>query len=261
MPHWYEALFANYGQAYDKESFTQGTVGEVDFVERELGADRAKRILDIGCGTGRHAVELARRGYRVTGFDLSEGQLRLARVKAAEAGVTVEFERRDATEPHFRDEFDAAIMFCEGAFPLMETDAKNYAILRHAGAALRPGGKLLLTTLNALFPLFHSVKDFLSASAAGAVTDNLTFDLMTFREQAELSFVDDAGQSHTVETDERYYTPPEIRWLLKTAGFATVDIFGARLGQFSREHGLTTDDFEMLVVAEKDTRISPKDSL
>ena len=61
MMQWYETLFANFGKSYDKESFTQGTVGEVDFVERELGADRTRRILDIGCGTGRHAIEPARR--------------------------------------------------------------------------------------------------------------------------------------------------------------------------------------------------------
>ena len=251
MTQWYETLFANFGKTYDKECFTQGTVGEVDFVERELGTDRSKRILDIGCGTGRHAVELARRGYRVTGFDLSEGQLRLAREKAAEAGVTVDLHCRDATQPHFDGEFDAAIMFCEGAFPLMETDEKNFAILAHACAALRPGGKLLMTTLNALFPLFHSVKDFLNANETGTAIGELTFDLMTFREQAELTFIDDAGQSHTISTNERYYTPPEMRWLLRTAGFAKVEVFGCHLGQFSRDHSLTHDDFEMLVVAEK----------
>jgi 2-polyprenyl-3-methyl-5-hydroxy-6-metoxy-1,4-benzoquinol methylase len=251
MTQWYESLFANYGRSYDKESFTQGTLGEVDFVERELGADRSKRILDIGCGTGRHAIELAKRGYRVTGFDLSEGQLRTAREKAAVAGVAVEFQRRDATRPHFSQEFDAAIMLCEGAFPLMETDEKNYAILRHAGAALRPGGKLLLTTLSALFPLFHSVKDFLDAGGSDAATGEPTFDLMTSRQRAKLTFTDDAGQSHTIETDERYYTPAEMRWLLQTAGLAKVDIFGCHLGQFSREHAFTPDDFEMLVVAEK----------
>lgn len=251
MTQWYETLFANFGRTYDREPFTQGTVGEVDFVERELGADRVMRILDIGCGTGRHAIELARRGYRVTGFDLSEGQLRLAREKAAAAGVVVEFERRDATQPHFNQEFDAAIMFCEGAFPLMETDEKNHAILRHAGAALRGGGKLLMTTLSALFPLFHSVKDFLDSAGSGTATGKLTFDLMTFRERAEMTFTDDAGQSQTIQTNERYYTPAEVRWLLQTAGFAQVDIFGCHLGQFSRQHALTPDDFEMLVVAEK----------
>ena len=65
MAQWYETLFANYGKTYDKECFTQGTVGEADFVERELKAERAKKFLDIGCGCGRHAIELARRGYRV----------------------------------------------------------------------------------------------------------------------------------------------------------------------------------------------------
>jgi len=252
MAPWYETLFANFGKTYDKECFTQGTVGEVDFVERELGGDRSKRILDIACGTGRHAIELTRRGYRVVGFDLSEGQLRVAREKAAAAGVSVAFQRRDATQPHFTQEFDAALMFCEGAFPLMETDARNFAVLQHAAAALRPGGKLMLTTLNALFPLFHSVKDFLNANERGTATDRLTFDLMTFREHAELAFTDDAGQAKTITTDERYYTPPELRWLLLTAGFAKVGIFGCHLGEFSRERVLTTDDFEMLAVAEKD---------
>jgi 2-polyprenyl-3-methyl-5-hydroxy-6-metoxy-1,4-benzoquinol methylase len=251
MAQWYETLFANYGKSYDKEPYTQGTAGEVDFVERELGGDRSKRILDIGCGTGRHAVELARRGYRVTGFDLSEGQLRAAREKAEAAGVEVEFSCRDATEPHFVDEFDAAIMFCEGAFSLMETDEKNFAILKHAAVALRPGGKLMMTTLSALFPLFHSVKEFFDAAGSPTKVGKLTFDLMTFREQSEVTFTDDAGESHTVDTNERYYTPAELRWLLRTAGFEQVDIFGCHLGEFSREHELTVDDFEMLVVAER----------
>jgi ubiquinone/menaquinone biosynthesis C-methylase UbiE len=251
MAQWYETLFANFAKTYDKECFTQGTLGEVDFVEKELAENRAKRILDIGCGTGRHAVELAKRGYRVTGFDLAEGQLRRAREKAAEAGVSVEFERRDATQPHFAEEFDAALMFCEGAFPLMETDEKNHAILLHAGKALKPGGKLMLTTLNALYPLFHSVKDFLTANDSGLTDYKLTFDLMTFREHGSATFTDDDGQSLAIESNLRYYTPPEMRWLLQTAGFAQVDIFAAHLGQFSREHALTTEDFEMLIVAEK----------
>ena len=129
MTQWYETLFANFGKTYDKECFTQGTVGEVDFVEQELGGDRSKRILDIACGTGRHAIELAKRGYCVIGFDLSEGQLRRGTGKGGGGRCVVDFQCRDATQPHFDQEFDAAIMFCEGAFSLMETDREE---LRHS---------------------------------------------------------------------------------------------------------------------------------
>jgi len=73
---------------------------------------------------------------------------------------------------------------------------------------------------------------------------------MTFRTHNTVEFEDDSGSKKTLECNERYYVPSEITWLLKSLGYATIDIFGARLGAFSREHKLTTKDFEMLVVAE-----------
>jgi cyclopropane fatty-acyl-phospholipid synthase-like methyltransferase len=71
---WYEILFENYGRKYDEESFTLGTVGECDFIEKEISYKKSVKILDVGCGTGRHAIELAKRGYAVVGVDLSDGQ-------------------------------------------------------------------------------------------------------------------------------------------------------------------------------------------
>jgi cyclopropane fatty-acyl-phospholipid synthase-like methyltransferase len=53
---WYKDLFENYARAYDKESFTQGSIGEVDFIEQEINFDKSKKILDLGCGAGRHAI-------------------------------------------------------------------------------------------------------------------------------------------------------------------------------------------------------------
>ena len=52
MKQWYETLFENYGRKYDSESFTQGTIGESDFIEQEIGFNKSIKILDIGCGTG-----------------------------------------------------------------------------------------------------------------------------------------------------------------------------------------------------------------
>src|SRR6266545_8347446 len=106
MQPWYEDLFENYAQGYDRESFTRGTLQEVDFIEREIGFDRSLRVLDVGCGTGRHAIELAKRGYAVTGIDLSPSLLVRAREKAAQAGVSVTFVHRDARALPYTAEFD-----------------------------------------------------------------------------------------------------------------------------------------------------------
>lgn len=253
MKQWYEELFENYGRKYDSESFTQGTIGECDFLEKEIAHNRATRILDIGCGTGRHSIELARRGYSVVGVDLSDSQLHRAKEKALAENLEVRFLKHDARKLPFSNEFDLVIMLCEGAFPLMETDEMNFQILRNAAGALRKGGKMIFTTLNGLFPLFHSVRDFLAAGAAegGAKPGDLTFDLMTFREQSTMSLEDDLGNTKVLRCNERYYVPSEITWLLKSLGFAPIEIFGAKLGAFSRGDALTTEDFEMLVVAVK----------
>ncbi|MBD3245828.1 MAG: methyltransferase domain-containing protein [Candidatus Omnitrophica bacterium] len=253
MKQWYESLFENYAKKYDQECFVQGTVGECDFLEEEIGHEKSQKILDVGCGTGRHAIELAGRGYAVTGIDLSEAQLQRAREKAHERGVTVDFQKHDARDLPFQDAFDLVIMLCEGGFPLMETDEMNYEILKGAARALKKNGKFIFTTLNGLFPLCHSVEKFCAQARAdgNAAYKKNTFDLMTFRDRHTAEFEDDSGNKLTLDCNERYYVPSEITWLLKSLGFKKIDIYGAKLGRFSREVPLTPGDFEMLVVAER----------
>jgi len=253
MKPWYELLFENYARKYDQEPFVQGTAGECDFIEQEIVRDKSVKILDIGCGTGRHSIELAKRGYRVTGVDLSGNQIKRAREKTLEAGVTVDFQVQDARNLPFAGEFDLAMMLCEGGFSLMETDEMNFEILRSATKALKDKGKFIFTTLNGLFPLFHSVKEFYeSAQKEGqSQCKECSFDLMTFRDHNTAAFEDDSGHKKELQCNERYYVPSEITWLLKTLGFKKIDIFGAKLGAYSRNDKLATEDFEMLVVAEK----------
>jgi SAM-dependent methyltransferase len=253
MKQWYEALFENYGKKYDRESFTRGTMGECGFIEQEIHFAKTVRILDIGCGTGRHAIELTRRGYMVTGVDLSASQLQRAREKANEQGLKIDFQQQDARSLPFQNEFDLAIMLCEGGFPLMETDEMNYQILQSAARALKSGGKLIFTTLNGLFPLHHNIPEFLNADLndGNATYAHSSFDLMTFRDTNITTFEDDDGNKKELHCNERYYVPSEITWLLKSLQFKNIDIFGARLGAFSRNDRLTPDDYEMLVIASR----------
>ncbi|MCJ7581851.1 MAG: class I SAM-dependent methyltransferase [Candidatus Aminicenantes bacterium] len=253
MKQWYETLFENYSLNYDNESFTQGTIGECDFIEKEINFNKHIRILDIGCGTGRHSIELAKRGYNLTGIDLSDSLLMQAKNKALEQNLQIDFQKHDARKLPFLNEFGLVIMICEGAFPLMETDEMNFQILQNAAKALKVKGKLIFTTLNGLFPLFHSVKDFLSSATAkgNAAYDQNNFDLMTFRDYNITQVIDDSGVKKELECNERYYVPSEITWMLKSLVFKNIDIFGAKLGVFSRNDKLTTEDYEMLVIAEK----------
>lgn len=249
MQQWYEQLFENYADKYEQEPFTKGTVGEVDFIEKEIRCNKAIRILDIGCGTGRHSIELAGRGYSVVGVDLSESQLKKARENAGRAKASVQFVVGDARTLTYSREFDLVIMVCEGAFPLMETDEMNFAILKNAANALKESGKLIFTTLNGLYPLFHSVKDFINSHYEGDVSKENSFDLMTFREFSEYDMTDDGGVTKRLRCNERYYVPSEITWLLKSLGFSTIDILGCEIGAWRRDKTLTTEDFEMLVIA------------
>ncbi|HPR31652.1 MAG TPA: class I SAM-dependent methyltransferase [Prolixibacteraceae bacterium] len=250
MTQWYEALFTNYAKNYDQESFTQGTQTEVDFLEAETGYNKSATFLDLGCGTGRHSIELAKRGYTVTGIDLSENMLNRAKEKACEAGVKVSFIRADARDFHFSQSFDRVVMLCEGGFSLMETDEMNFSILKNAANVLKPGGKFIFTCLNALFPLFHSIDDFVTAGTFGVQKSN--FDLMQFRDFSTYTIPDDDGKEMVLTCNERYYAPSEIRFMLHLLGFSKVEIFGPQIGLFDRNRLLHTEDYEMLIVAQKD---------
>jgi 2-polyprenyl-3-methyl-5-hydroxy-6-metoxy-1,4-benzoquinol methylase len=250
---WYESLFENYGQKYDSESFTQGTIGECDFIEKELGFNKSLKILDVGCGTGRHSIELTKRGYSVTGIDLSPSQLQRARDKAKSENLMIDFQQQDARNLTFTNEFDAAIMLCEGGFSLMETDEMNFEILKNVTRSLKTNAKFIFTTLNGLFPLYHSLEQFYESKteAGNSTCKSNSFDLMTFRDHNITEFEDDLGNKKSLACNERYYVPSEITWLLKSLGYSSIDIYGAKLSAFSRNDKLTTVDFEMLVIAEK----------
>jgi hypothetical protein len=147
-------------------------------------------------------------------------------------------------------EFDVALTLCEGGFALMETDEMNYAILQSAARALKPGGTFIFTTLNALFPLAHSIEEFMKTSTVEGKSSGHSFDIMTLRDSSTFDVADDDGNIRTLHCNERYYLPSEIAWMLKSLKFQQIGIFGGHVGNFSRSAKLTPNDYELLVVAQ-----------
>lgn len=240
-------FFDEYAPRYMDEPFVVGTVGEVDFVVGELALPPGARILDVGCGTGRHSVELARRGYRVTGVDQSQGMLDQAAAAAREAGVTgsVEWVRADAAGLVWEGEpFDAAICLCEGAFTLLgaadDPIGHDARILRSMHAALKPGAPVVLTALSAVRSLRELTAESLSAGA---------FSLETMVEVEDFTWAAARGERRFVAR-QRQYVPTELVILFRQAGFVVDHVGGGTAGAFARRP-LELDDMEIMVIARK----------
>jgi len=158
----WRVFFDGHADRYDDEVFTRGTADEVAFLRERLGPP-PRTVLDLGCGTGRHAVGLARAGYRVTGLDLSPGMLARARARAEAAGVEVEWVEGDARAFARPGAFDAAVCLCEGAMGLFDERAErreDRALLAGLFASLRPGG-LLIGTFDVLLSWTEGVPSYL----------------------------------------------------------------------------------------------------
>jgi SAM-dependent methyltransferase len=117
-------------------------------VERFGDGNAYRRVLDLGCGTGNHSVALARRGYDVRGVDLSDDMLRIARAKAATAGVRAAFHRGDMRDARVDGAFDVALILFAALGYQTEDDAVADT-LANVRRHLRPGGLLLIDVWNA----------------------------------------------------------------------------------------------------------------
>lgn len=239
--HWFEPVADHLGAAYLRYSFTKGTRQEVDHVVVALGLEPGMRVLDVGCGPGRHAHELARRGIAVHGIDISERFVDLARADTP-SGAT--FERMDARDLAFDREFDAVICLCQGAFGLMTANGDDERVLAGMARALRPGGRLALSAFNAYF----AVKYFAGGEGPdGTITE---FDADTGVNHERTVVRNEAGEPATVDLWTGCYTPRELRVLCRAAGLTVERVSSVEPGAYGTAVP-TTETAEFLVIARR----------
>jgi SAM-dependent methyltransferase len=224
--HWFEDVADHLGGAYLRYSFTRGTAREVDALWDVLGLHPGCGVLDIGCGPGRHAGELARRGARVVGVDVSERFLGIAHRDTA---PTASFVRADARRLPFAGCFDAAISLCQGAFGLNRTARDvglplgpdpDEGVLAAARAALRPGGTLALTAFSAYFQVRW-------------LEDHDTFDPATGCNHERTEIRDERGATRPADLYTTCFTPRELCLLADKVGFEPLDVWSVAPGDYS----------------------------
>ncbi len=243
--HWFEPVADHLGEAYLRYSFTKGTRQEVDALVDLLGVAPGARLLDVGCGPGRHAHELARRGYEVVGLDVSERFVEIARTEAPD-GAT--FVVGDARAMGFDAEFDGAYSLCQGAFGLLggpaadprDPEAGDLAVLDGMRRAVRPGSTVVLSAFNAYFQ-------------AGHLDGSTSFDARTGVHHERTEIRDPDGEVAEVDLWTTCFTPRELRLLAGRVGLEVQAVHGVTPGRYG-PGGPSTELEELLLVAARAAR-------
>ena len=231
--HWFEDVADHLGSAYLRYSFTKGTRQEVEFLVPALGLGPGMRVLDVGCGPGRHAHALAERGIVVHGIDVSRRFIDLAR---ASAPAHATFERLDARRLAFDAEFDAVICLCQGAFGLMTAHGDDGTVLAGIARALRPGGRLALSAFSSYFVMRH--------------WEGADFDADAGVNHERTEIRDEAGEPVETSLWTGCYTPRELRLLAAAHGLTVDSISSVEPGAYGHAPP-TVESPEFLLLATR----------
>jgi SAM-dependent methyltransferase len=239
--HWFEAVADHAGRAYLRYSFTKGTEQEVGFLVDALGLAAGDRVLDVGCGPGRHAHALARLGIEVHGIDISE---RFVAIASHDAPAGASFERMDARVLSFDAEFDAAISLCQGAFGLLgrDGDDADLSVMAGMARAVRPGAHVAVSAFSAYFQV-RGLESFDDFDAASGVNHEVT------------SVKDEAGRDAPFELWTTCFTPRELRLMASHTGLDVEAVWSVTPGAYQRAQP-SVDTPEFLLVARRSSEES-----
>ena len=228
--HWYENFF--HGIALDfwrKAIPPEQTRADADFLERALRLQPGARVLDVPCGLGRHTVELASRGYRMTGVDISAEGIEETRKRAAAAGLTIECRHTDMRELPWQSEFDGG--FCFGnSFGYLDPEGTR-AFFQAVSRALKQGARFVMDSGTAAESVLPNMRehDWMQIEDILFLRENRYHPAESCMETT-YTFVRD-GQTDARKALHWIYTVREIRALLAEAGLIAEQVHGSLEGE------------------------------
>jgi SAM-dependent methyltransferase len=221
---WWEDLF-NDDYVRTMEKLTDAQIArEVDFIEASLGLERGGAMLDLACGTGRQAIDLASRGYEVVAFDLSLSMLARAGDEAQERDVKLNFVQGDMREMTFEEQFDGVYSW-NTSFGYFDEE-KNANVVDRVHRALKKGGLFLLDVVNRDFILRQTPSLAWFEGDGCVCMDEMTIDFITSRMKVKRTLMLDDGRSREIEYSMRVYSLHELGKILHEHGFKVCEVTG-----------------------------------
>jgi SAM-dependent methyltransferase len=197
---------------------------EANFIEESLGCEAGATILDLACGTGRHAVELASRGYQVVGFDLSLAMLARASDEAQDRKQKINFVQGDMREMTFEETFDGVFSW-NTSFGYFDEE-KNAAVIAKVHRALKKGGQFLLDVVNR-DNLVRQAPSLAWFEGDGCICmDEMQVDFITSRMKVKRTLMMDDGRTKEIEYSIRVYSLHELGKMLHDNGFRVAEVSG-----------------------------------
>lgn len=243
-----------YREAFDARSaemaWTDRTESEVDRALGMLGAGGGERILDLACGSGRHSLELARRGFAVVGADISADLIEMAESAASSQGLAATFLRADLRELSFEAEFDFVLNLNDGAIGYLESDAENRRTFATIARALRPGGRNLVQLPNVLYAKKHlPQRSWIPGAAMVELVEHRWSKRDRYLEGAmiPLRFGEVLEGLDGIEFRQRLYSVEELAELYESVGLSVVGVFHGN----GRRREPSHSQFEIFVEARK----------
>jgi ubiquinone/menaquinone biosynthesis C-methylase UbiE len=233
---WFDEVARFLGPAYLRNAFTKGTEQEVDFLVDALSLAPGMRVLDVGCGPGRHALALARRGFEVLGIDQSPEFVTLAGEAAANENLAATFVELDVRALSYAGEFDAAICLCQGGFGLLGGRDEPEVFGRIA-RAVKPGGALAVSAFSMAFAVRHLESGEEFDPATGVL-----HEIATVR--------DPEGVEQEFELWTTCFTTRELELLARLADLTEIVVHGVSPGAY-RAQWPTVDHHELLLLARR----------
>jgi SAM-dependent methyltransferase len=237
--YWWEELFSeDYFRTLPRLDREQ-LLSEVDWIEQALGTEAGASILDLACGPGHHAIELALRRYDLTGLDLSPAMINRALETAAASGAEVQWSQTDMAQMEFEDAFDAA--YCVGTSFGLFDDERNAEVARRLHRALKPHGTFLMQVLNRDHVIQRQPAMAWFEGDGCVCMEETSFNFITSRLNVKRTMIFDDGRQREIEYSVRLYSLHELGQVLHQAGFRILEVSGhprtpgAFFGATSRE--------------------------
>lgn len=223
---WHEddAFWETLGPSMFSEQRLADAVREVDLVIPLLGIEPGAHVLDLCCGVGRHSLELARRGFRVTGVDRTRAYLDRATEQAREEGLDVEFVQEDM-RTFCRPEAFGATLNMFTSFSFFEDPEEDRQVLVNVYRSLKPGGALILeTTGKEILARIFVERDWQERDGTLTLVERKVSKNWGWMENRQIVLSGDKRTEFLVS--HRLYSATELAALLSGCGFTRVDVFG-----------------------------------